>query len=720
MVLLLWLAALLGTAAASAGGSAYSNDFDVPGTESTRAMERMEKVFPEVSGDVDTVVWRTEEGTVRDVAVRERMTDALRDIEKMPDVGGVLSPYDKAGATHISEDGRTAYAEVTFAEQAYDLDKDDTEKVIDRAHDARTDGLDVELGGMAIEYAQQPPEGASELVGILAAAVVLLLAFGSLFGMLLPILTALFSVGTGISLLGVFSNAFALPASAPVIGSLVGLGVGIDYALFVVTRHHKGLKAGLAPEAAAERALNTSGRAVVFAGGTVCVAFLAMFALDMEFLNGLAIAMIIIVLLSVLCAATLLPALLGLFKMKVLSRRERRALAADGPRSDEGASSFAVRWAAFVESKPRMVALVAVAAMVVLALPALSLRLGASDQGNQPESQTTRQAYDLLADGFGPGFNGPLQLVADVPGGDGDVRALEGLVDRVKGMDGVEEVAELPTPDGAETRVYQVIPTHSPQDEATDDLITELRDTAVPQARGDSTLDVHIGGNTAVQKDFAAEISDRLPLFIALIAVLGALLLMVAFRSVVVPLIAALMNLLAAGAAFGIIVAVFQWGWGIDLLGLGKEGPITSFIPAFMLPLLFGLSMDYQVFLVSRMHEEWVHIKDNARAVRVGLTDTSRVINCAALIMVCVFASFVLSAEQSAVMTGVALAGAVAVDAFVLRMLLVPALMHVIGRANWWLPGPLDKVLPRVAIEVPEAEARQAEPAAEKDLVAER
>ncbi|WP_149547190.1 MMPL family transporter [Streptomyces marokkonensis] len=720
VVLLLWLGALFGTAAGgSVGGSAFSNAFDVPGTESTRAMERMEEVFPEAAGDVSTVVWRTENGTVRDPAVRDRMTDALRDIEDLPHVGDVLSPYDSAETAHISDDGKIAYAEVIFTEQANELDKGDTEKVIDRAQDARTDGLDVELGGMAVEYAQQPAEGAAELVGVVAAAVVLLIAFGSLFGMLLPIITAIVAVGTAVSLLGVLSHVMTLPASAPIVGSLIGLGVGIDYALFVVTRHRKGLKAGLSPEVSAERALNTSGRAVVFAGGTVCVAFLAMFALGMQFLNGLAVAVIVVVLLSVACAATLLPALLGLFGTKVLSRRERRAQAEGGGRAEDGAGSLAVRWAAFVEGRPGVVAVVAVAVMVLLALPAFSLRLGATDQGNHPESQTTRQAYDLLADGFGPGFNGPLHMVADVPGGEADLRAVEGLVDRVRALDGVADVGELTVSEGTGTRVYQVVPAHAPQDEATDELIAELRGSIVPQAERGSTLEVSIGGNTAVQKDFAEAITDRLPLFIALIAVLGALLLMVAFRSVVVPLIAALMNVLAAGAAFGIIVAVFQWGWGLDLLGLGKEGPITSYIPAFMLPLLFGLSMDYQVFLVSRMHEEWVHTRDNARAVRLGLTDTSRVINCAALIMVCVFGSFLLSADQAAVMTGVALAGAVAVDAFIVRMLLVPALMHIIGDANWWLPGPLGRVLPRVALEAP---ADQVAPASQKrdDLVTER
>ncbi|MFG2652235.1 MMPL family transporter [Streptomyces sp. NPDC048436] len=721
MVLLLWLVALFGSATVGAtAGGAYSNAFDVPGTESARAMERMEKAFPDQAGDTDRVVWEVEKGTVRDAAVRARVSGMLDDISKMPEVGSVMSPYTEQAAGGISKDGKVAYADVTFTKQAFDLDKDKTKDVVDRAEKARTDGLRVELGGQAIEYAQQPAEGFAELIGVLAAGVVLLIAFRSFIAMLLPILNALFGVATGGSLLGLLAHGMSLPDSAPVIGSLVGLGVGIDYALFVVSRHRKNLKAGMGVDESVERALNTSGRAVLFAGGTVCIALLAIFTLGMRFLNGIAVATVITVLFTMLSSVTLLPALLALFKMKVLSRSERRALAAAGPVSAEDPAALSVRWSVFVGRRPRVVAVVAVVVMAVLALPTFSLRLGASDQGNQPESQTTRKAYDMLADGFGPGFNGPLQLVADVPGGERDVRALDGLVEDVRDTKGVVNVAEVPVPEASTTRVYQVVPSYAPQDEATDDLIDELRDTTVPAAERDSSLQVHIGGNTAVQKDFASEITERLPLFITVIALLGAVLLMIAFRSIVVPLMAAVMNLLAAGAAFGIIVAIFQWGWGLDALGLGKEGPITSYIPAFMLPLLFGLSMDYQVFLVSRMHEEWVRTKDNGRAIRVGLSDTSRVINCAALIMVCVFASFVLSGDQAAVMTGVALAGAVAVDAFVLRMLLVPALMHVMGKANWWLPGWLDKTLPRVALEAPAEVEPSGAVQREKDLVGDR
>ncbi|MFG3252340.1 MMPL family transporter [Streptomyces sp. NPDC048172] len=701
-VLLLWVAALFGTGATSGAlGSAYSNDFSFPGTESSRAYDSMRAAFPDLSGDTDTVVWHTESGTVRDPEVRQRMEAALADIAEVPQVGTVTSPYAKGGAAQISEDGTIAYAEVTFTEQVFEIDKAHTEQVIDRAGEARTDGLQVELGGQAIEQTQEPPAGLAEGVGLAAAAVVLLLAFGSFFAMLLPLLNAVFAVGIGMTGLIVLSHAVPLPDVAPLLGSLIGLGVGIDYALFIVTRHRKGLKAGLDPDVAAVRAMDTSGRAVLFAGGTVCVALLAMFTLNLDFLNGIALATTLTTLLSVLAATTLLPAMLGFLGTKALSRRERRRLAA-GTEGTESGRGLGARWAGVLERRPKALALVAIVVMAVLAIPALSLRLGTNDQGNQPESQTTRQAYDLLAEGFGPGFNGPLQMVADVGGGARDRAALKRLTAETARMDDVVRAVPLPLPPGSDTAVVQVVPKSSPQDERTDRLIDTLRDTTVPAAERGTTLSVDIGGPTAIQKDFASVIGEKLPMFIAIIVSLGALLLLVAFRSVVVPLTAALMNLIAAAASFGLLVAVFQWGWGMDLLSLGKEGPIISFLPVIMLPLLFGLSMDYQVFLVSRMHEEWTHTKDNARSVRAGLADTSRVINCAALIMICVFLSFVLSGDRGGMMAGIGLAGAVALDAFILRTILVPALMFLIGRANWWLPGWLDRHLPHLAVDPPD------------------
>ncbi|MEV0176724.1 MMPL family transporter [Streptomyces sp. NPDC050803] len=679
VVLLLWVGALFGLGfGGSAAGTDYANVFELPDTDSKHAYDLMERAFPERAGDIDTVVWKVDEGSVRDEAVRSRIEPALEEIGAMAGVGEVTEP-------RVSENGRIAYAEITFKEQANAIPKEIVEDIVDTAQAAEQDGLQVELGGQAIARTQEPPAGTAEAVGIFAAAIVLFLAFGSLFAMLLPIVVAIAGVGTGMLSTMLLSHVTNVPEVAPLLGSLIGLGVGIDYALFIVTRHRRGILRGAEPEDAAVTALNTSGRAVLFAGGTVCIALAGMLVMNMRFLDGVVIATSLTVVLSVLAAITLLPALLGLLGMRVLGRRQRRRLAAKGPEPDE-ASGLAARWSTYVQKRPRSIAAGALVVMVVLALPVLSLRLGATDQGNHQESTTTRQAYDLLAEGFGPGFNGPLQVVVEGTASDSLVRSIEST-------EGVAQVAAAPPANGVS--VIQVVPTTSPQSEDTDRLIDRLRDDVIPAA----DVDAHVGGVTAVFKDFAQVTGDRLPYFVAAIIALGFLLLLVAFRSLVVPLTAALMNLIAAAASFGVLVAIFQWGWGTELIGIGKEGPITSFLPVIMLSLLFGLSMDYQVFLVSRMHEEWVHTKDNARAVRVGLAETSRVINCAALIMICVFSAFVLSGDMEGAMAGVGLAAAVALDAFILRTALVPAAMHMLGKANWWLPAGLEKRLPHLAVE---------------------
>ncbi|MER6131031.1 MMPL family transporter [Streptomyces sp. NPDC001815] len=694
VVLLLWVGAFLGLGfAGSAAGTNYADTFSLPNTDSTRAYDLMAKAFPERSGDTDTVVWKVDEGTARDASVRSRIEPALEKIGRMEGVGEVSSPYTAQGAAQFSENGRIAYAQITFTEQANGVPKALVEDVVETAQDAGRDGLQVELGGQAITRTQEPPTGIAEMVGIVAAAVVLFLAFGSLFAMLLPLVVAIAALGTGLMATSLLSHVTDVPEVAPLLGSLIGLGVGIDYALFIVTRHRRGILRGMKPEEAAITALNTSGRAVLFAGGTVCIALAGMLVMNMRFLDGVVVATSLTVVLSVLAAVTLLPALLGLLGMRVLSRRQRHRLAAAGPESQE-ASGLAARWSMYVQRRPRSIAAGALVVMLILALPVLSIRLGATDQGNHQDSTTTRQAYDLLAEGFGPGFNGPLQVVVD--GGDTD-----GLVAAIRGTEGVAQVAAAPPAEGI--TVIQVVPTTSPQSQKTDQLIDRLRDDVIPA----SGTEAHVGGVTAVFKDFAAVTGDRLPYFVAAIISLGFLLLMVAFRSLVVPLTAALMNLIAAAASFGVLVAIFQWGWGTELLGIGKEGPITAFLPVIMLSLLFGLSMDYQVFLVSRMHEEWVHTKDNARAVRVGLAETSRVINCAALIMICVFSAFVLSGDMEGAMAGIGLAAAVALDAFILRTALVPAAMHLLGNSNWWLPAGLEKRLPHLAVEPREEEVSE-------------
>ncbi|MFJ2957270.1 MMPL family transporter [Streptomyces sp. NPDC087270] len=701
-VILLWSAALLIVGGAGRmAGDAYSNAFSLKGTESAKVLDLMGKAVPEQSGEADTVVWHVDSGSVRDAQVRQRITPALTRIAHQKDVGAVVSPYDPAGAAQISKDGRTAYATVTYTKIGGELSNGQAQSLIDTAHAARAPGLRVEVGGAKPAQAEQPLPELAEGIGIAAAGVVLFLALGSLFGMLLPIVTALFGIGIASSAIILLSHGMDVADFAPELATLVGLGVGIDYALFIVTRHRRAILRGRSPEDAAVVALNTSGRAVLFAGGTVCIALLGMFTLRLTFLNGVAVAAALTVVITVAAAMTLLPALLGLLGLRVLSRRQRRALAASGPQVEQ-VNGPAARWSGFLQRHPRSLAAVAVVVMATLAIPALSLRLGSSDQGNNPAGTTTRKAYDMLAEGFGPGFNGPLTILAEVPSA-GDQAALDGLVTHLRATHGIAYAAQMPMKAGQKVALVEAVPTTSPQDKATSDLIDHLRDDVVPAAEKGSTMRAYVGGQTAMFEDFSTVLYGKLPLFIGVIIALGFVLLLFAFRSLVVPLTAAVMNLVAAAASFGVLVAVFQWGWGGALAG--RAGPVDAFLPVIMLSLLFGLSMDYQVFLVSRMHEEWVHTRDNARAVRVGLAETSRVINSAAVIMICVFAAFVLSGQRVLAMFGIGLAGAVALDAFILRTVLVPALMHLFGPANWWLPRWLDKRLPHLAVEPAEEEA---------------
>ncbi|MGW0034209.1 MMPL family transporter [Streptomyces sp. NPDC003314] len=703
VAVLLWLLALGGAGTgAILAGNAYSNDYEVPGTESGRATALLERGFHGLGGDADTIVWHTERGSVRADAVQERMTGVLREVAELPGVAAVASPYGDA-AGRISEDGRTAYATVTFAEQADDVPESQAKALVDTAKGAATDDLQVELGGTVVALTEAPGGHVAEVVGVAVAAVVLFLAFGSLAASALPIATALVGVGIAYSGIVLLGHLMTVADFAPMLGMLVGLGVGIDYALFIVTRHRKGLKRGLPVAEAAETAVATTGRAVVFAGATVCIALLGMLILRLSFLNGVAIAASLTVVLTVAASVTLLPALLSLIGTRALSRRERRTLAEHGPQP-ELPTGFAARWSAFVERHPKLLGAVAAVVMTVLALPTLSLHLGTSDQGNGPATATTRKAYDLLAEGFGPGVNGPLTLVAGLDGAD-DRIALDQLPAALSATKGVAAVSPVTYNSSGDTAVLTVVPDSSPQSKATSELVDRLRQDVLPRAEAGTSLDVNVGGVTASYDDFAEIIVGKLPLFVGVVIALGCLLLLLAFRSIGIPLKAAAMNVMAVAGAFGVVVTVFQWGWGSELLGLGSAGPIEPFLPVIMVSVLFGLSMDYQVFLVSRMYEEWLETGDNRRAVRVGLAETSRVINSAAVIMISVFLAFVLSGDRVIAMFGIALAAAVALDAFVLRTLLVPALMHLLGGANWWLPKGLDRLLPRISIEPPESRA---------------
>ena len=705
-VIAAWVLVLVGLGALSqAVKSDYNNSFSLPGTGSTTAQQLLAKAIPAQAGDSDTIVWQVSHGTVRDATVTTRMNSALKQIATMPEVAAVVSPYGPHGAAQISRDGRTAYATVDFAKQANNLAKADITRVIDAAKAARAPGLNVQLGGQAIEQTEQTSLGVSSTVGVLAAAAVLFIAFGSLLAMLLPIVTAIAGVGGGLMAIAPLTHAINVVDFAPILGALIGLGVGIDYALFIVTRHRRGLQSGLTPEQAAVKAIDTSGRAVLFAGSTVCIALLGILVLGVSFLNGLAVASALTVVFTVLAAVTLLPALLGVFGMRVLSRRQRRQLASGAPAP--GAAGMWARWASTVERRPAILAVAAAAVMLVLAIPVLSLRLGSSDQGNDPSSTTTRQAYDLLADGFGPGFNGPLLLVAQTSS-PADVAALRTLETGLPKVADVTSVRQIAATSG--TEVIQVTPGTSPETRATADLISTLRNDTIPAAERGTTLRVYIGGVTATFADFATVVDAKLPWFIVTIVGLSFLLLVVAFRSLLIPGTAAVMNLLAAAASFGVLTAFFQWGWGTDAFGLGKAGPVEAFLPVVTLAILFGLSMDYQVFLVSRMNEEWVHGRRNSDAVRTGQVETARVITAAATIMICVFLTFSLLGSRDVAEFGIGLAAAVALDAFILRTVLVPAAMHLFGNANWWLPSWLDRRLPHLAIEPPDPAGEPTQP----------
>src|SRR5215212_3907559 len=698
IVLGVWVVALLvlGGLSASAG-SGYTDSFSLPGTESTTALNLLTDNFNTESTDTNQVVFAADD--VTDPATKARITKTLDTIAKGPHVERVDSPFARgAAARQISKDKAVAFANVHMdGEQPIaDVPKAAYDKLIATAEDARGDGLKVELGGPGIQQAtQQPGGGPSEFIGFIAAGIVLALAFGSLWATLLPLFTAVLALGCGLSLTGLLAHAISIATFSPTLATLIGLGVGIDYSLFVVTRHRNAIIAGRDPEAACARALNTSGRAVLFAGATVIVALLGLLVLGVSFLNGVAIASAIVVLTVMTAAVTLIPALLGVFGMKVLSRKERRRLEAEGPR-DPKLDGFWPRWARIVQEHRVPLAAAALCIMLALAVPALALRLGSSDAGQDPESNTTRKAYDLLAKGFGPGFNGTFQIVAKTPNGKADLPQVQQLAEALSSTEGLAAVSPpVPSPNG-KVALIEARPATAPQDAATSRLIDTLRGDVVPRASGGTA--VYVGGITAIFDDFAGVLTDKLPLFIAVIVLLGCLLLMIAFRSVLIPLTAAAMNLLAAGAAFGVVTAVFQKGFLAGPLGVGT-GPVEAFLPVMMLAILFGLSMDYQVFLVSRMHEEWMRTHENGHPVRIGQAATGRVITAAATIMILVFGSFLLAGQRVIAEFGIGLASAVLLDAFILRTILVPAVMHMIGRRNWWLPRGLDRALPRVAVE---------------------
>jgi RND superfamily putative drug exporter len=721
IVLLLWLAALVGTILISNSvGTAYSNSFSLPNTESTKALNLLQSAAPKVAGDREQIVFHTTNGAaVTDPSVEAVVTTMLDKVRGVPHVSNIVSPYDAGGSAQISADGRTGFATVTFDTQEQYISTSLAKKFVATAQTANGPDLQVAVAGQVAEAANRVSFSSAGL-GILLAGVVLYLVFASIFAMLLPLLSALASLGTAIGVIGLLSHVLKMPEFSTQLVLLIGLGVGVDYALFIVTRHRQGLIAGNDIESSIVNAVNTSGRAVLFAGIIVCIALLGMFALGVNFLYGLAIAAAIGVLFTMIAALTLLPAFLGFIGPRVLSRRQKRELALNGPRIvGTGTKGFWPRWASFIQGRPILPAVVALVVVVLIALPFFSLRLGSSDQGNDPTGTTTRTAYDLLANGFGPGFNGPLLLVTD-NAGPADAQALHQLADTVGTQPNVAKVVapvSLPSNHGQTVSLITVYPKSSPQDSATTDLIDHLRQATIPAAIAGTGVSAYVGGNTAIFADFAGVLSSKLPLFIGLVVVLSFLLLAWVFRSLLIPLTAAVMNLLSIGAAFGILVGVFQWGWVGSVFQVNRPGPIEAFLPVMLFAILFGLSMDYEVFLISRIHEEYLKSGDNRTAVRNGLAATGKTITAAALIMILVFGSFILGGERVIKEFGLGLAAGILMDALLIRMAIVPSLMFLCGKANWWFPRWLDRALPRLSVEPdlqpavpPPGEAAESEP----------
>jgi putative drug exporter of the RND superfamily len=706
-----WVAiAVLTSVIASAAGRDYSTDFSLPGTQSQHALDLLQSEFKTQSGDVDTIVFHTSRGTIDSAAVRTAMDALFAQVSHDPHVVGVLSPYSPRGAVEVGHDRTTAFATVNYSTTANRLADPTGKPVLTQVAALHIPGLQVAAGGQVIEDAEGFSIGPATIVGVIAALVILLLTFGSLAAAGLPLVTAALGLITGVALIGLATHVFNMSNVSPELALMIGLGVGIDYALFIVTRFRENyLKLGDVEEAVVQ-AMDTSGRAILLAGTTVVIALLGMFATGVSFLYGLSIASVLAVLLTLAASLTVLPAILSRFGHRIVRGPTRRRRSKGGARPDAPEAAPAApaapaathqsrwrQWSVMVQRRPWPLAAVSLAVMVVALVPVFGMRLDTSDSGNDPAGTSTREAFDLLAAGFGPGFNGPMLVVAEIPHA-GQAATLTSLRSAVAASPDVVAVSPPRLAPSGTVAVMEAYPASAPQAAATSTLVDHLRNDVVPPFERRTGVHVLVGGFTAGSIDFSHVLAGKLPLFIGVVVVLSALLLFVIFRSLVIPLQAALMNLLSIGGALGVTVLVFQDGWLSGLLGLQK-GPIEPWIPVLMFAVVFGLSMDYEVFLVSRVREEWVRGRDASAAVADGIAFTGRVISAAAAIMVCVFLSFMLGDLRVVKEFGFGLAAAVFLDALVVRCVLLPAVLELLGPSTWRLPRWLDDRLPRINIE---------------------
>ena len=695
-VLIAWILAIIGfTVVAQVAGTYFQNKFSSGNTPSQQAADILQAKFPSKAGDTAQVVFHTSTPIAANEAAINHVVDSLQTLAHVQSVTGPFSPD---GAHQISSHADIAYAVVQFDTTTANLPSSAINHVIETAQSAQRPGFQVELGGAPISSVAAAAPGASEGIGIMAAILIMLLAFGSVVAMGLPIITALFGLGIGVALLELVTHFLVVPTFSPEMAAMIGIGVGIDYALFIVTRYRQGVFEGREPRDAVVTSLMTSGRSVLFAGSTVVISLFGLFLIGQPYIIGLATACIAAVLMVLIAALTLLPALLGFSGNAIDKLHVPGLLQSGGPPPPNG---FWYRWSRLVQRRAWVTGTLAVLVLLLLAVPLFSMRLAFTDASNDPPSLTTRQAYDLLAQGFGPGFNGPLVVAVDMAGPPdrGTVEQLDRTL--AAGVPGVAFTAPPQFNRDDTGAVITVIPTTSPQAAQTETLVQTLRNDVIPPVVKGTDVNAQVGGETAASIDAAAFLGSRLFLVIGAVLILSFLLLMAVFRSVAIPLKAVIMNLLSVGAAYGVMVAVFQWGWLGGIIGIGQTGPIDPWIPVTMFTILFGLSMDYEVFLLSRIREEWLRTGDNSESVADGLAVTGRIITAAAAIMFCVFASFVIKDPLHILKVfGLGLAVAVLIDVTLVRMVLVPSAMELLGPRNWWMPAFLQRSIPTIGVEV--------------------
>jgi RND superfamily putative drug exporter len=712
VVLAVWVVVLLAVSGLRHQfGGTFDNDYTVPGSQSSTGLDLLDHKFPEKSGYTGSIVFHAKTGQVS--ADAQAVSTSMAAVAKLPHVVSASDPLSAKNSSGVSKDGTIVNAPVSFDVVPASLDQSYLDSLDQAVAPARNAGLQVEYGGGAGQIAQQAHDQTSEIIGLVLALILLLIMFGSIVAAVLPLVAAIFSVATGLGVIGLVAATLTFPTTAPTVATLLGLGVAIDYGLFLVARHREQLDDGMTVVDSAGRSASTSGAAVVVAGGTVVIAILGLYVSGVPFVGALGLSSAIVVAVTIIAALTLVPALLGLAKQSVRSRDERKTARHDDPASmdpsvlaEERAAREAVhensafaRWGRMVSDRPWPWAIATVILLAFLSIPLLSMRLGQLDAGTDPTSDSSRRAYDLIAEGFGPGANGPLTVVVSLPNqsSSANQQLLTSLSTDLSKVDDVQGVAPPTVNSAGTTATINLLPKTSPQDAKTQTLVDDIR-TDVLEEQSEPT---YLVGTTAGYTDFTERVSQRMPWLIGSVVLLALLLLTAAFRSLAIGIKAAVMNLLSVGAAYGVIVAVFQWGWGSSLVGIEEAVPIPSFVPMLMFAIVFGLSMDYEVFLLSRVHEAWLATNDSHRAVAIGIGATARVITTAAAIMVVVFSSFVLSDDTTVKMLAVGMAVAVLIDATVVRMILVPSVMTLLGRHAWWIPRWLDKITPNFELEGP-------------------